>query len=52
MDEKYFQKNAPKNLYLVTTDNGWKDPRATPTTINPYKPELNMYTDKNLENVS
>ncbi|RTG85340.1 uncharacterized protein DC041_0010735 [Schistosoma bovis] len=22
MDEKYFQKNAPKNLYLVTTDNG------------------------------
>ncbi|VDP18541.1 unnamed protein product [Schistosoma margrebowiei] len=50
MDEKYFQKNAPKNLYLVTTDNGWKDPRAKPTTINPYKPELNMYTDKNLEN--
>ncbi|CAH8565322.1 hypothetical protein MS3_00005855 [Schistosoma haematobium] len=50
MDEKYFQKNAPKSLYLVTTDNGWKDPRATPTTINPYKPELNIYTDKNLEN--
>ncbi|KAH8876429.1 gynecophoral canal protein [Schistosoma japonicum] len=50
MDEKYFRKNAPKNLFLVTTDNGWKDPRATQTTINPYKPELNMYTDKNLEN--
>ncbi|CAH8570475.1 unnamed protein product [Schistosoma rodhaini] len=50
MDEKYFQKSAPKNLYLVTTDNGWKDPRATPTTINPYRPELNIYTDKNLEN--
>ncbi|CAH8534111.1 unnamed protein product [Heterobilharzia americana] len=50
MDEKYFSKNAPKNLYLVTTDDGWKDPRATPTTVNPYQPELNMYTEKNLEN--
>nr|CAH8850131.1 unnamed protein product [Trichobilharzia regenti] len=52
MDEKHFSKNAPKNLYLVTTDDGWKDPKSTPTTINPYRSELNTYKDNILENVS
>lgn len=50
METKVFNQNAPKNLYLVTTDSGWRDPRATPDSPNPNLPELNMYKGKNLEN--
>ncbi|OON23602.1 fasciclin domain protein [Opisthorchis viverrini] len=49
MDVKHFQKNAPKNLYLVTTDDGWKDPRASPQSLNPYRPENTMYQGETLE---
>ncbi|VDP78438.1 unnamed protein product [Echinostoma caproni] len=49
MNEKHFQKNAPKNLYLVTTDDGWKDPRAKPGSASPYRSELNMYKGEALE---
>ncbi|KAG5445808.1 hypothetical protein CSKR_106050 [Clonorchis sinensis] len=49
MDAKHFQKNAPGNLYLVTTDDGWKDPRASAQSLNPYRPENTMYQGETLE---
>ncbi|KAF5403290.1 Transforming growth factor-beta-induced protein ig-h3 [Paragonimus heterotremus] len=49
METKQFSKNAPKNLYLVTTDDGWKDPRAKPTSASPYRPEFTMYKGELLE---
>ncbi|THD28085.1 Gynecophoral canal protein [Fasciola hepatica] len=49
MDEKHFRKNAPKNLYLVTTDDGWKDPRAEPGSASPFRPEHTMYKGDSLE---
>ncbi|CAL8089311.1 unnamed protein product [Calicophoron daubneyi] len=49
MDELYFKPNAPKNLYLVTTDDGWKDPREKPGSAGPYRPEFTMYKGDSLE---
>jgi uncharacterized surface protein with fasciclin (FAS1) repeats len=49
MDDLYFKPNAPKNLYLVTTDDGWKDPREKPGSAGPYRPEYTMYKGDSLE---
>lgn len=52
MNEKHFRKNAPKNLYLVTTDDGWKDPRAKPGSASQLRPEHTMYKGEALEKVT
>lgn len=49
MDEKHFSANAPKNLYLVTTDDGWKDPRAKPDSVGQFRPEYTMFRGEALE---
>ncbi|VDK20663.1 unnamed protein product [Taenia asiatica] len=43
MDDKVFKKKAPKNLYLVTTDDGWIDPRSRQLGKRLVSPELARY---------
>ena len=43
MNEKVFTKEAPKNLYLVTTDDGWIDPRSRTLGKVMISPELARY---------
>lgn len=43
MNDNVFKKNAPKNLYLVTTDDGWIDPRSKQLGKKLVSPELARY---------
>ncbi|VDM30202.1 unnamed protein product [Hydatigera taeniaeformis] len=43
MDDNVFKKKAPKNLYLVTTDDGWIDPRSKQLGKRLASPELARY---------
>ncbi|EUB59736.1 Transforming growth factor-beta-induced protein ig-h3 [Echinococcus granulosus] len=43
MEEYVFKKKAPKNLYLVTTDEGWIDPRSRQLSKKLVSPELARY---------
>ncbi|KAM7537516.1 hypothetical protein Aperf_G00000060038 [Anoplocephala perfoliata] len=40
MEEEVFSKNAPKNLYLVSNNKGWVDPRSAALGREMLSPEL------------
>ena len=40
MENNVFKKNAPRNLYLVTTDDGWIDARSKELGKNLVHPDL------------
>lgn len=43
MNNKYFKKDAPKNLFLVPTNDGWIDKRSKELGKNLISPELARY---------
>ncbi len=45
MEDNAFKPNAPKNLYLVTHNDGWLDPRALSRGKEMLMPDLSRFEE-------